>query len=43
MNDDDREVQQYLEEQQRQYLETTGENQNEQRTESVRSNLQCDF
>jgi hypothetical protein len=36
-------VQQHLEEQQRQYLETTGENQNEQHTESVRSNLQCDF
>jgi hypothetical protein len=29
MNDDDREAQQYLEEQEQQYLETYGENENE--------------
>jgi hypothetical protein len=29
MNDDDREVQQYLEEQEQQYLELNGENENE--------------
>ncbi|GJH22457.1 hypothetical protein CBA19CS22_37965 [Caballeronia novacaledonica] len=29
MNDDDREAQQYLEEQEQQYLETHGENENE--------------
>jgi hypothetical protein len=34
MNDDDREVQQYLEEQEQQYLETTGEK-NDRSAESV--------
>jgi hypothetical protein len=42
MSDDDREVQQYLEEQEQQQTETTGENQND-RIESVRSDLCCDF
>jgi hypothetical protein len=44
MSDDDREAQQYLEEQEQQYLKIHGENENgnESSPEGVRRNSRCD-